>query len=224
MVASNPRHTCRNIQHIVHHCGIEPRALDPGASRVYLTPGSEKRLTAEGAWDHVSDYVLDSALTAQGIDRGQVQVYDVKTGVLRNITSSYRRTLRVTGLPLRVSVADPLTANLLGTEWYPVDVDHRWMGKRATLRMGAPTQPESKLILTAYAPPQLGALELTVFVNGIELPPAAVRSGSFETAFALPDAVAGAQEMQIALQVNKTFRPPGDPRDLSLSFGVFEVR
>jgi hypothetical protein len=30
--------------------------------------------------------------------------------------------------------------------------------------------------------------------------------------------------MQIAVEVSRTFIPPGDPRQLGLAFGVFEVR
>ena len=85
-----------------------------------------------------------------------LQVYDVRGGTLRNITSQYRLTLRAAGLPLRVSVSDPLTAYLLGPGWYALDIDHRWMGKRATLRMGAPAEPERKLYLTGYSAAALG--------------------------------------------------------------------
>jgi hypothetical protein len=194
------------------------------AKQVYLTPGSEKRLAQDAEWGRVEDYVLDPSVAAQALERGDLQVYDVRGGTLRNITSQYRLTLRAAGLPLRVSVSDSLSAYLLGPGWYVLDIDHRWMGKRATLRMGAPAEPERKLYLTGYSAQALGEAEVTVSVDGIALPAATVHPGPFTAAFALPDSVVGKGEMQVAIQVSKTFRPPRDPRDLGLSFGVFEVR
>ena len=194
------------------------------AKQVYLAPGSEKRLTQDAEWGRVEDYVLDPSVAAQALDHGDLQVYDVRGGTLRNITSQYRLTLRAAGLPLRVSVSDALTAYLLGPGWYALDIDHRWMSKRATLRMGAPAEPERKLYLTGYSAAALGEAELTVSVDGVALPAATVHPGPFTAAFALPDSVVGKGEMQVAIKVSKTFRPPGDPRDLGLSFGVFEVR
>jgi hypothetical protein len=194
------------------------------AKQVYLAPGSEKRLTQDAEWGRVEDYVLDPSVAAQALDRGDLQVYDVRGSTLRNITSQYRLTLRAAGLPLRVSVSDSLTAYLLGPEWYALDIDHRWMGRRATLRMGAPAEPERKLYLTGYSAAALGETEVTVSVDGIALPSTSVRPGPFTSAFALPDSVAGKGEMQVEIKVSKTFRPTGDPRDLGLSFGVFEVR
>ena len=193
-------------------------------SRSISRPAAKSGLTQDAEWGRVEDYVLDPSVAAQALDRGDLQVYDVSGGTLRNITSQYRLTLPAAGPPLRVSVSDPLTTYLLGPGWYALDIDHRWMGKRATLRMGAPTEPERKLYLTGYSAEALGEAQVTVSVNGIALPTAAVRPGPFVTAFALPDSVVGPGEMQVAIQVNKTFRPAGDPRDLGLSFGVFEIR
>jgi hypothetical protein len=36
--------------------------------------------------------------------------------------------------------------------------------------------------------------------------------------------VVGKNEIQIAVEVGRTFRPASDPRDLGLIFGTFEVR
>jgi hypothetical protein len=193
-------------------------------AKVYLAAGSEKQLTQGAEWGRVEDYVLAPSVTATALDRGELEVYDVRGGMLRNITSKYAATLRAAGLPARVSVSDPLTAYLLGPEWYSLDTDHRWMPRRATLRMGAPAEPEHKLYLSGYCAEGLGPAEIAVSVDGIALPPQPVRPGKFEVSFALPDAEVGKREMRVAVEVSKTFRPPGESRDLSLSFGVFEIR
>jgi hypothetical protein len=195
-----------------------------GMSDVYLAPGSEKQIAEPSGWGRVEDYILAPAVAARALDLGELQVYDVRGSVMRNITTDYSDTLAEGGLPLRISTDDRLTAYLLGPEWYKLDVDHRWMPKRATLRMGAPAEPGKKLYLSGYSPDALAAVQVTVTVDGAPLPPQTVHPGSFEAAFPLPDSVVGKSEMLVAVEVSRTVRPPEDGRDLGLSFGVFEVR
>ena len=136
---------------------------------------------------------------------------------------------RETGLPLRVDVASPLTGYLLSPEWYQSDGDHRWMPRRAALRMGAPSTGGQKLYLRGNCPDQQlipGPLPVTVTVEGATLPAALIRPGenAFELVFALPDAVVGKAEMRVTVEVGRVIRPASDPRDLGLAFGSFEVR
>ena len=195
-----------------------------GMHNVYLAPGSEKKIAEPAGWGRVEDYILAPDLTARSIDLGELQVYDVRGSVLRNITTDYSDTLVESGLPLRISAGEPLTAYLLGPEWYQIDVDHRWMPKRATLRIAAPAEPGKKLYLSGHSPNALGAVEVTVTVDGAPLPPQTVLPGSFEAAFPLPASVVGRSEMLVAVEVSRTIHPPEDGRELGLSFGVFEVR
>jgi hypothetical protein len=204
---------------------IRPKAFPLiGMSNVYLAPGSEKQIAEPSGWGRVEDYILAPAVAARALDRGELQVYDVRGKVLRNITADYSDTLAEGGLPLRISAGDPLTAYLLGPEWYKLDVDHRWMPKRATVRIGAPTEPGKKLYLTGFSPDALGAVQVTVTVDGASCPVQTVRPGSFEAAFPLPDSVVGKSEMLVTVEVSRTVRPAEDGRDLGLSFGVFDVR
>jgi hypothetical protein len=71
-----------------------------------------------------------------------------------------------------------------------------------------------------------GALTVTVTVDGSTLPVAVIQPGdcSFDLEFALPPALAGRPQVQIAIEVSRTFRPPTDARDLGLAFGVIEFR
>jgi hypothetical protein len=195
-----------------------------GMNNVYLAPGSEKQIAEPADWGRVEDYILAPGIVARALDLGELQVYNVHGSVLRNITTDYGDTLSEGGLPLRISAGDPLTAYLLGPEWYKLDVDHRWIPKRATLRIGGPAEPGKKLYLTGHSPDALGVVEVTITVDGAPLPPQTVRPGPFEAAFPLPDSVVGKSEMLVAVEVSRTFRPPEDPRELGLSFGVFEVR
>jgi hypothetical protein len=200
-----------------------------GLDAVYLTPGSERRIEAHPNLGNINDYIMPGDLVSHALERDELAVYDVRGPRLRNITSQYAAIPRDTRPPLRVDAASPVAQYLLGPEWYPVDGDHRWMPRRATLRMGAPDAPGRKLYLRGDCPDEqlrAGPLDVKVSVNGIALPAAHIRPGenAFELAFALPNAVSGKREMQVTVEVSRVIRPASDPRDLGLVFGTFEVR
>ena len=200
-----------------------------GLDHIYLAPGSEKRIDAHPDLGNIGDYILPADVVAQALKREELVVYDVRGPRLRNITDVYAALPRESGLPLRVDAASPLTSYLLGAEWYESDGDHRWMPRRAGLRMGAPATGGQKLYLRGACPDEqlsAGPLPVTVTVDGAALPATVIRPGenAFELVFALPDSVVGKAEMRVTVEVGRVFRPASDPRDLGLAFGTFEVR
>ena len=200
-----------------------------GLDHIYLAPGSEKRIDSHPDLGNIDDYILPAGVVAQALKRDELVVYDVRGPRLRNITDVYAAMPRDTKLPLHVDAASPLTSYLLGPEWYPSDGDHRWMPRRATLRIGAPSAPGQKLYLRGNCPDEQlreGPLPVTVTVENVTLPPTAIHPGenAFELTFTLPDSVIGKPEMHVTVEVGRIMRPASDPRDLGLVFGTFEVR
>jgi hypothetical protein len=200
-----------------------------GMDHIYLAPGSEKRIASHPDLGNLGEYILPAGVVTQALQREELVVYDVRGARLRNITALYAALPRESGLPLRVDAASPLASYLLGPEWYPSDGDHRWMPRRASLRMGAPASPGQKLYLRGACPDELlkaGPLPVTVTVEGVTLPVTAIRPGesAFELVFAMPDSVVGKAEMRVTVEVGRVIRPASDPRDLGLVFGTFEVR
>jgi len=200
-----------------------------GLDHIYLSPGSEKHIASHPDLGNIDDYILPADVVAQALKREELVVYDVRGPRLRNITAVYAALPRDSGLPLRVDVASPLTGYLLGPEWYESDGDHRWMPRRASLRMGAPATPGQRLYLRGSCPDEQlrpGPLPVTVTVEAVTLPATVIRPGenAFELVFALPDSVVGKAEMRVTVEVGRIFRPASDPRDLGLAFGTFEVR
>ncbi len=198
-----------------------------GVEHVYLAPGSERRIEAHPDLGNINDYILPGYLTARALERDELVVYDARGPRLRNITTAYAAMPRETRLPQRVDAASPLTSYLLGPEWYPSDGDHRWIARRATLRLGGPSAAGQKLYLTGQCPDEQlrnGPLPVAVAVDGSPLQPANIQDPVFELAFALPDSLAGKPEMHVSVEVGRTFRPASDPRDLGVVFGVFEVK
>lgn len=202
------------------------RLLD--IDRVYLTPESERQIELHPILGDIGEFVLPADEVAKELDNDQIVVYDVRGPLLRNITTAYARQPRGPGEPHRVDVGSAFAQSLLGPEWYPLEGNHRWMPKRATLHIAGPTAAGQKLYLHGYypaAPLRAGPLTVVATVNGSPLPPATITAGGdFELAFPLPDSLVGQAAMQVAVEVSRTFRAGGDIRDLGLSFGEFEVR
>jgi len=197
--------------------------------RLYLTPGSQRRIQAYSDLGDIDEFVLPPELASVALDRDEVVVYDVRGRRLRNITSAYAERPRDLRLPSSVDVANPLAAPLLGPEWYASDGNHRWMPRRATLRMAGPGAAGQKLYLRGSCPEEqlrAGPLEVTVAIDGVALRAATIRPGenSFELAYALPEAAIGLPVIEVAVEVARTFHTAADQRDLGLAFGVFEIR
>ena len=193
-----------------------------GAPAVYLTPGSETRI-------HPNPYPLPRVVpdepVLRGLERGDVVVYDVTGPRLRNVTSTYRASASSrlkAEAPWRVDVSNPLVGYLLSPEWYRLDQGFRWMPKRATVRIHGPRWPEQRLFLSGRA---YHATRMRVSVEGIYVWSARLpEGGEFSFGVGLPPAVLGRDAMEAAIEVDRTFRAPADPRELGLAFGVFEVR
>ncbi len=199
-----------------------------GIDHVYLTPMSSVTIENHPELGDVGEFVLPEEEIAKGLEKAALVIYDVRGPLLRNITSTYATQGRDQGLPRRVDVGGPLAGPLLGPEWYPAEANHRWMPKRASLRIGGPGAAGKKLYLRGYYPAEqltAGPLGVSVTVNGTALPPASLASGgNFELAFALPAALAGQAALEITVEVSRTFRAGADIRDLGLAFGEFEVK
>ncbi|MGA7833980.1 MAG: hypothetical protein WCA31_02115, partial [Acidimicrobiales bacterium] len=198
-----------------------------GLDHLYLPPGSQRLAETDADWHGVEEYTLAGATTARALDRDELEVYDVRGPRLRNITSKFAAMSFDQSLSRRVDPGDPMSADLLGPEWYSLEGDHRWMPRRATLKMGGPERAGQHLYLRGYcAEDQLraGPLAVSVAVDGLPLAPAQVSTTDWELMLPLPDAVVGKPEMQVAIAVDRTAKPAADPRELGLAFGEIAVR
>ncbi|MGA8580919.1 MAG: hypothetical protein WB579_19685, partial [Bryobacteraceae bacterium] len=195
-----------------------------GIDRLYLPPGSEQQPDLKHE-DQIGEFVLSGALTERALSSGDLVVYDVRGPRLRNITAVFNKMPIEQSLPAELDLADPLAANLLGPEWYPPEGNHRWMPKRATLRMAGPSHAGEHLYLRGNCSEEelrSGPLSIAVTVDGTPLPPALTSSTGFEVSFPLP--AAAEPEMRVTIEVSRTFRAPGDARELGLAFGEIAVR
>ncbi|HKW97876.1 MAG TPA: hypothetical protein VJN43_09075 [Bryobacteraceae bacterium] len=203
-----------------------------GISSVYLTPGSESRIEARPSEGRVTDYVMPPGPLFQGLREDQIVVYRAGGARLKNITTPYTlaRIAQINrDLPHRVDVGNPAMAYLLGPQWYDPEGDHRWMPKRATLRMAGPQSPGEKLLVAgrcSEAELAQGAVKVRVSVDGMSLPEARLgqHDADFHLMFNLPNQLVGRKQVEITVETSRTFHVPGDVRELGLSFGIFEIR
>lgn len=197
---------------------------------VFLAPGSETLIAPHPELDDVSKFVLPADETRRALDRGEVVVYRVGAGPLRNITHQYVVPAGATASgPLRVDVGDPLAADHLGPTWYPLESGFRWMPRTAGVRMPGPRSASQKLYVTGICPAaqlKAGPLEMTLTVDGLRLAPVEFTKGNVETtfAFALPAETTGKSEIDITVEVSRTVHVGADRRNLGVAFGRFEVK
>jgi hypothetical protein len=71
-----------------------------------------------------------------------------------------------------------------------------------------------------------GPVALQVTISGIALPSVQVRNpdANFAFDFEVPSRFAGAPTLEVAVEVNRTFTAPPDPRVFGLVFVSFEIR
>jgi len=194
-----------------------------GVQEVYLTPGSASQI---GPLDvAVEDFELPSGLTVNGLNRDQIVIYRVGGTRLKAITSVYENTVAQklnTDPPRRIDIANPLTAYLLGPEWYAPEEGFRWMPLRATLRIGGPRTHTDRLYLDGFGPPN----EIRFNLDGKLLSQIVLKKGDspFHVSLSLPNQLVGKKQIEIAIEVGDTFRVNGDGRDLSLAFRLIEIR
>ena len=196
--------------------GIIDRPWQLFGARVYITPESQGRITANPDYGDVDDFVLPAAAVRRALSAGEIVVYNGAGQRLRNVTGLYAETSKFTAsaaLPRDIEVGNPLLSWLLGPEWYPSEVVHRWMPRRATLRMGGPDKPGEALYVSGSCPEILQPVSLTAVVDGTVLAAQPVPPGGFTLKFPLPDKTAGEEKRRRRTGGKPHARQPGHRRD-----------
>jgi hypothetical protein len=204
-----------------------------GVKDVYLAPGSDQTIEAHPELDEISEYVLPSAVAIHALDEDRAVVYSASGERLRNVTPIFRATARARWgapeLPSRVDAGNPLFAEQLGPTWHAIEGAHRWMPKRATVLLRGPAAPGAKLFLSGYCVAQqvkTGPLRVTASVDGTSIGHADLTKpdADFELAFPLPAQSVGKAQIEVAVEVDRTFVVPSEGRELGLVFGTISVR
>jgi hypothetical protein len=208
---------------------VRDRALPAlGVENGYLEPESA-RAQLLGAHPDCTKYMLDPAAVRKLAREDKLLVLEWREETLIDITADYRGRLDSAAKWARiVDVGSPWHADALGPTWHILEGDRRWMPKRATVRLGGPVKAGEVLRIKGFCPAaqvREGPLGASVEAGGRVLGRVAqARAGDFEWVFELPPALVGQNPLEVAIELERTFRDPPDIRDLGLSFGIFEIR
>jgi hypothetical protein len=197
-----------------------------GASQVYI-PESEAS-SIQVPHDVLDAYVVPGEALERGIEKGRVQVYDVRGERLKNVTAMFRIHTSGSKPPRRIDVGNPLLDYTLLDGWYSLEKGFRWMRGRAGVRLGGPDAARQRIRVSGRCPEALvqkGSLAVRLAVDGAPAGEAVIRApGAFELEFVPPAIALGRERTDVTIDMDRTFRPPSSARDLGLVLGVIEVR
>ena len=199
-----------------------------GVDDVFLAPGSEAEIAPDNP-SAIAEFVLPADKTFDLVAHGGAVVLESKDGKLTDITAKYSppQPLQVTPKSQRVDVGDPRYQGQLGPEWYAIDQGFRWMPKRASLRLPGPVTKGQKLTVSGYCPAvqvARGPLRMTVSVDGAVLPAVRIDKGDAPFSFEFPLHENVRPQIEVQVEVERTFSTTADRRNLGLAFGAFEIR
>lgn len=152
---------------------------------------------------------LSPGVVTHAIDAGQLRVFDVGG---REVTAAQPR---IASLPAVIEAGSPMFSYLLGDGWSYPEGDHRWIGRRASLRMAGGGGELQMLGYNAIA-----GMPFKVRVNGTQVLETSIPAeGPFDLSSKVNDS---SPEWTIDFEAGRTFRP--DPsRELGLSFTRIRV-
>lgn len=202
-----------------------------GISRVYLAPGSERGVEARQDLGGTSRFTITPEEAFRLLDRKELTVLDTRVTPPQDVTGAYAEALTKQIEESKrnfVDVGNPIYIPKIGPEWYQIENGARWMPKRATVKLAAPKSTAERIYVTGYtaaAAVASGPVIFTLQAGNKQIGTATLNQPDhlFAFDFALPADLVG-QPLTLSIEVSKTFHPPGDPRDLGLIFGTFEIK
>jgi hypothetical protein len=197
-----------------------------------LAPGNVDELLNLPEFKQATQYKITQDQLLPLLENGKARVLNVASDTPLEITAAYRNILRSEYLSERRGMLDlgsPLFADRVGKGWFPVENRARWMGKSASVILGGPHKVNEHLYVTGFAAPGSlanGKVVLTARLNGMEIGWAEIvepgRPYTFE--FDIPARFLNVYSMELSLEVDKTFRPPNDTRELGTVIQKIEIR
>jgi hypothetical protein len=199
---------------------------------VFLTPEAAERIQGSRNLRELSTKALTSYALNSGLRSGAIVVLAPEGKGFRDVTGEYMENLRrsaTEGLPRMVDLGMAGFDELLDGDWYGFSGSHRWMGKRAAVRLEGPTSGGEKLHLEGFCSggahrpnPQ----RVSAWADGVPLGTQSITRcvSEFRLAFDLPKRLVGNPEVHIEVEVDRTFSVPPDTRQLGLPFGVVSIR
>ncbi|HEV8145668.1 MAG TPA: hypothetical protein VGP79_04780 [Bryobacteraceae bacterium] len=223
----------RGVDNDLFHSGFqdEPFRL-VGAKQVFLFPGTEARIQARAELGGIEPFKLSEAAMLDALRQNHARILDAGPAHTRDITEPFKQIKLAEQLAQHrnfVDVGDQQHAPRLGPQWYPIENGFRWMPKLATVRIAGPKTTQDKLYVTGYSAPAALAsnpvmMHFRIGEKEIGKTPVSKFGEQFVISFPLPAELIGQYEIELTIEVSKTFKPPNDQRELGMIFGTFEIK
>ena len=189
-----------------------------GAQNIRLVPGSKP----------AGNPLTVAPETARiAFEKEAATVYRFNGSVLRDVTREWERgpALKLSsGLSPEILAGDPIFNSQFLQGWYGIEDGHRWLSAKGSVQLGGPFASNAQVHIKAYAPAELGVVELRIHCRGSLIHTAKLNPGDVEILFSLPPALQPLESLVLELEASKTIRPPNDGRNLSLVFEQISIR
>ena len=188
-----------------------------GIQAFQLVPENRATLAPDPYFTKVDEFFAAPAIAKKSLHKGLIVVFDVSNGTARDATAEYALQLKADELSSRVELGSELFADQLGEGWYTNDGGFRWMGKRASVTLAAPSAANERLYVTGFAPASAlksGPVTASISIYGTALPPVRITKADagFTFDFAMPQRLIGVPKLEISIELDRTFKLPPDDR------------
>lgn len=201
------------------------------ASNVWIAPGTEKEVGADGSESNAAPYILSPELARTLLEQGALVVYHIDGRRISRVgdPSRFSPALKALAPAFFVDLGVREREWRLVQGWHAADAGARWMGPRAVLWISCTDPASQELVLAGQAPRQLfahGPARLSITLDGKAAGSATLRETDleFNLSFRLPAGLAGKDRVELRIECDRSIRIPPDLRELSLSFGRILVR
>jgi hypothetical protein len=200
-----------------------------GITDVYLVPGADEDIESHPDLGDPGSFVIPARAALKALNSNRVVVYEASPDRLRNVTELYRNLgpyMWKASLPRRADAGSFSFEDQFGPGWYKIENGYRWMAKRSETRIAGPISAEQRVFLKGFSTEQLwrSGLNLRVFMDGVYLGTAEIRTPEFEWSSPVPAQLLGRAEVTLVIEADRTYVPPSDPRQLSVAFGSLGIR
>lgn len=203
-----------------------------GVPRLALAPGSESGIQAREELGGMKRFVVSLGELVRELAANRAVVLSISDAGIQNVTTRYKSIVTsqyLSGNRHRVDAGDPVFAARLGPTWNQIENGFRWMPKTATVQLAGPDSEGQRLYVTGYAPAVVvkdGPVTLTFRADGKPLGTAIVKTPDqrFAFDFALPKELVHKYAVEVSVEASRVLKLPGDPRELAMIFGTFEIK
>lgn len=192
-------------------------------ARICLDPVSAEAVRVPPGFPGLDKEICSPAELGEAAGTRRLAAYRWEARRLKAITKLYvhRMPRAWLGLPpSRMDLEDPAFAPWLGDGWHSPEAGGRWMALRATATVAAPDRAGRRLSIYGYRPPEslTRPVWLRARVDGVEAGRILLdaSNASFRLELPLPAPRPGVHALRLELEVDRTFRAPGDRRELGV--------